>query len=77
MDSFFHQMLDVLEMSSHSHLEMLLCVADVNLVRQFTGDPVNDNRHSAIISVLTLAWSSPTSAVAVPHFKIQVLYTFG
>jgi hypothetical protein len=45
-------------MSSHPHFKMLLRVADVDLVRHLTGDPVDDNRHSAIISILTLAWSS-------------------
>jgi succinate dehydrogenase flavin-adding protein (antitoxin of CptAB toxin-antitoxin module) len=66
VDAFFHQSLDVLKMSSHPHFEKLLRVDDVDLVRHFTSNFVNDNRHSAMISVLTLAWSSSSSAVE--HF---------
>jgi hypothetical protein len=62
---FFHQLLDILKVSSHSHFEMLLRVADIYLVPHFTGYFLNDDRHSAVISVLTLVWSSPSSAVAV------------
>jgi succinate dehydrogenase flavin-adding protein (antitoxin of CptAB toxin-antitoxin module) len=65
MDSPFHQSLDILKVSSHSHFEMLLRVADIDLVRHFTGYFVNDDHHSAVISILTLVWSSPSSAVTV------------
>ena len=77
MNTLFHQSLDILKVSSHSQFEMLLCVADIDLVHHFTGNPVNDDRHSAIIPVLTLARSSSSSAVAVPYLKIQGLDSFG
>jgi hypothetical protein len=35
----------------HPHFKMLLRVADVDLVRHLTGNPVDDDRHSAITSV--------------------------
>jgi hypothetical protein len=75
VDASFHQSLDALKMSSHPHFEMLLHVADVDFVPHFTSYFVNDDRHSAVISVLTLVWSSPSSAVAVQYFKIKGFYS--
>jgi succinate dehydrogenase flavin-adding protein (antitoxin of CptAB toxin-antitoxin module) len=55
VDSFFHQFLDILKVAFHSHFEVLLRVADVDLVRHLAGNPVDDDRHSAMSSVMTLA----------------------
>jgi hypothetical protein len=77
VDSFFHQFLDVLKVPFHPHFKLLLRVSDVDLVCQFIGNSVNDYRHSAIVPILTLAWSSTTSsAVAVPYFEIKQLDAF-
>jgi hypothetical protein len=54
VNSLFHQSLDILKVPSHPHFEMLFRVADIDLVRQFTGNYVNDDRHSAVISMLIL-----------------------
>jgi hypothetical protein len=72
VDSFLHQFLDILKVAFHLHFKILLHVADVDLVHQLvTGNLVDDDRHSAMTYVLTLAWSSASSAVAVPYFKIN------
>jgi hypothetical protein len=63
IDSFLHQFFDVLKVAFHVHFEVLLRVADVDLVGHLTGNPVDNNWHSAQPSILTLAWSSTTSAV--------------
>jgi hypothetical protein len=46
--SFFHSFLNVLEMASHLNFEVLLGVADVDLVRHLAGRLIlYDDRHSA------------------------------
>jgi hypothetical protein len=56
---------------------VLLHVADVDLVHHLAGNPVDDDRQSAKTSILTLAWSSASSAVTVPYFEIHRFDAFG
>jgi hypothetical protein len=61
----------------HPHFKMLLPISDdVDLIRQFTGNSVNDYRHSAIVPILTLAWSSTgtSSAVVLVRQRSYVLF---
>jgi hypothetical protein len=77
MNSFFHQFLDILKVAFHLHFEVLLHVAIVDLVRHLAGNPVDEDWHSAMSSVLLiLAWSSANSAVAVPCFEIKLFDAF-
>jgi hypothetical protein len=50
---------------------MLLGVANVDLVCHLAGNHVDDNGHYAKNSILTLACSSASSAIAVPYFEIH------
>ena len=77
MDSFLHQFLDVLKVAFHSHFEVLLRVSDVDLIHHLVGNPVDDDWHSAKPSILTLAWSSASSAVAIPYFEVHRFDAFG
>jgi hypothetical protein len=55
VESFLHQFLGILKVTSHSHLELFLPVSDVDFVRHLASDLVDDDRNSAYASVLTLA----------------------
>ncbi len=76
-NSLLHEFLHILEVACHSFLEVLLSVPDVDLVCHLAGNPVDDDRHSAKTSVLTLAWSSASSTVAVPYFEVHQFDAFG
>ena len=71
MSTFLDQFLDILKVPSHPHFEMLLGIADVNLVGHLTGDPVDDNRHPAVAAVLTFARFSTASTVAISHLEVH------
>jgi hypothetical protein len=71
MVPFLHQFFDVLKVAFHLHFEMLLHVANVDLVGHLTSNSEDDNQHSAQPSILTLAWFSAASVVGVSYFKIQ------
>jgi hypothetical protein len=68
---FLHQFLDVLKVAFHLRFEVLLHIANVYFVHHIAGNPIDDNWHSAVSSVLTLAWTSAASAVALPHFEVK------
>jgi hypothetical protein len=67
---------NVLKVPFHPHFEVLLRVADIDLVSHFTGNPVNDYWHPVKASILTLAQSSFSSAVAVSHLEVHRLGSF-
>jgi hypothetical protein len=71
VDSFVHELLDVLKVARHSFLEVLLSASDVDLVRHLTSDLVDDDRNSTNASVLTFARASGVSAVAVSDFEVH------
>ena len=76
MSAFVHQFLDILKVSSHPHLKKLLRVAYIDLVCQLTGNPVDDNWHSAKTSVLTLAWSPASSVIAGSYLEVKQFNSF-
>ena len=76
-DSLLHESLHILEVARHSLFESLLLVPDIDLVRHFTSDLVNDDRNSADSSILTLSGASWVSAVAVSDFKVHQFHSFG
>lgn len=77
MDSFLHEFLHILKMAFHTHLKVLLRISNVDFFRQSAGNFVDYNWHSTKTSVLTLAWSSASSAIAFPDLKIHRLDAFG
>jgi hypothetical protein len=70
VDSFLRQFLDILKVTSHSYLELLLPVSDVDFACHLASDLVDDDRNSAYASVLTLARSSAASTAAFPHLEV-------
>jgi hypothetical protein len=78
VEVFFHHFFDILKVAFHSHFEMLLLrVSNVDLVCHIAGDHVYDDQNSAYASILTVDWSSVSSAVTIPHFDIHQLYMVG
>jgi hypothetical protein len=63
MESLFHELLDVLEVTHHSFLENFPSVSDANLVRHLASDLVDDDRNSANPSIPSFASASGVSAV--------------
>jgi hypothetical protein len=48
VDSFFHQFLEVLKVAFHLHLEMVLLVPDIDLIRHIAGNLVDDDWDEAL-----------------------------
>jgi pterin-4a-carbinolamine dehydratase len=72
VNSFLHQLFDILKVAHHPLLEVLLSVPDLNLVRHLTSDLVDNDQNSAHVSILALSISFDILKVA-HHPLLEVL----
>jgi hypothetical protein len=63
--SFFLQLFDILEVTSHPVFEVLMHISTVDIICHLTSDFVDDYRYSTDTAILVLA-SSAASADAFP-----------
>jgi hypothetical protein len=72
VNSFLHQLLDILEVTHHPLFEVLQSAPNVNLlILQFTSDLVDDDQNPAHVSILALSISpGGVYTVAFPHRRV-------
>jgi hypothetical protein len=72
VDSFLHELIVILKVACHSFLEVLLSVANVELIHHPSSNLVDSHWNSTNVSVLTFACASGVYAVAaVLDFEVH------
>jgi hypothetical protein len=78
VNSFHHQLLDILKVTNHPVLEVLLSVPNINLVTHLASDLLDHHPpNPAQVSLLALPISPGVYASAFLHHKIHELHSLG